>query len=55
MAHALADSCVSELQLDEWLEPLREVCALMAVSVLREPNGNPLAWRIEASRASARN
>jgi SAM-dependent methyltransferase len=55
MAHALADCCVSEPQLDEWLGPLRVVCALMAVSVLREPNGNPLAWRIEASRASARN
>ncbi len=55
MAHALAQSCVSEAQLDEWLEPLRAVCALMAVAVLCEPSGTPVAWRIDASREHARN
>jgi SAM-dependent methyltransferase len=54
MAHALAESCVTEAGLDAWLEPLRVVCALMAVSVVREPDGAPIAWKIEASRASAR-
>jgi len=55
MAHALAESCVTEAGLDRWLEPLRAVCALMAVSVVREPGGAPIAWKIEASRAPARN
>ena len=48
MAHALAESCVSEASLDQWLEPLRAVCALMAVSIVREPQGVPIAWKIEA-------
>jgi hypothetical protein len=54
VVRVLVDSCVSEARLDDWLEPLRVVCELMAVSILREPNGNPIAWKIEASRGSAR-
>jgi hypothetical protein len=53
VAHALAGCCVSEPQLDSWLAPLRVIGASIPVSVLREPNGNPIAWKIQATRASA--
>jgi len=53
--HALAESCVTEVQIDQWLDPLRAVCTLMAVSVMRGPDGAPIAWKIAGSRASQGN
>lgn len=54
VVQALIESCVAEAQLDQWLEPLRVVCAVPTVSVLREPDGKPIAWRIEGSRVEPR-
>lgn len=39
--------CVASSQLDDWLEPLCSVCELAPISILREPNGKPIAWKIE--------
>lgn len=47
---ALRASCIAPDQLDDWLGPLREGCALEPVSVLREPDGAPIAWRIAGVR-----
>lgn len=46
----LSACCVTESRLDEWLEPLRSACQLLPVSVLRESNGDPIAWSIEGLR-----
>jgi SAM-dependent methyltransferase len=50
VVEALAASCVSEERLDQWLEPLHGVCELTAVSVLRDSDGRPIAWKIEGAR-----
>ncbi|HEY6123246.1 MAG TPA: class I SAM-dependent methyltransferase [Steroidobacteraceae bacterium] len=47
VSEALCECCVPALRLDEWLEPLRATCRLLPVSVLREPNGAAIAWKIE--------
>jgi len=53
LADALNSSCVSAPELDEWLAPLRGICELAPVSVLREQNGEPIAWKIEGTRRIA--
>jgi hypothetical protein len=47
LADALNACCVGPEELDEWLAPLRGSCELLPVSVLREANGEAIAWRIE--------
>ena len=47
---SLTSCCVAPSRIGEWLEPLRAVCALLPVSVLREANGDPIAWSIEGVR-----
>ncbi len=46
---ALDSCCVDPEELDGWLGPLRQFCTVSAVSVLRKPNGDPIAWRIEGA------
>jgi len=53
LADSLNSSCVASPELDEWLAPLRGICELAPVSVLREPNGEPIAWKIEGTRRIA--
>lgn len=50
LAQALLVACVTPDDLDRWTAPLRDGCALTDVSILREPSGAPLAWRIEGVR-----
>jgi len=50
LAESLRARCVAPAQLDEWLAPLRRHCELRSVSVLREADGTPIAWRIEGVR-----
>lgn len=50
LAKALIACCVSPAVLDQWTAPLRATCALAPISVLADPNGAPLAWRIEGVR-----
>jgi hypothetical protein len=52
VSETLSQCCVPEALLDEWLEPLGSACRLLPVSVLREANGDPIAWRVEGVRAS---
>ena len=52
LAESLRTCCVAPSQVAEWSGPLRAVCHLAPVSVLREPNGDPIAWRVEGVRAS---
>jgi SAM-dependent methyltransferase len=53
LASSLNANCVAPAEINEWLGALRDVCVLMPVAVLREPNGDPIAWKIEGSRAAA--
>jgi SAM-dependent methyltransferase len=50
LAQSLSARCVAPVQLDEWLAPLRRLCELRQVSVLREADGTPIAWRIDGVR-----
>lgn len=47
---ALDGCCVAPEELDGWLGPLRQVCAVTSTSVLRKPNGVPIAWCIGGTR-----
>jgi len=49
---SLDERCVAPARLDEWLHPLQRLCELEPVGVLREPDGTPIAWRIEGVRAA---
>ena len=49
---ALDACCVAPEELEGWLGPLRQFCAVTSVSILRKPNGDPIAWRIEGTRLS---
>ena len=42
--------CVAAAHIDEWLAPLRLACELEPVAVLREPNGDPIAWKADGVR-----
>jgi len=48
---ALDACCVDPEELDGWLGPLRQFCAVTSVSTLRKPNGIPIAWRIAIALA----
>jgi SAM-dependent methyltransferase len=50
LALSLDNCCVAAARLEEWLLPLRNVCDIGEVGVVREPDGQPVAWRIEGSR-----
>jgi hypothetical protein len=47
---AIDGCCIDPEELDGWLGPLRQFCAVTTASILRKPNGDPIAWRIEGSR-----
>ena len=49
---ALDACCVAPEELDGWLGPLRQFCAVTSVSILRKPNGDTIAWRIDGTRMS---
>lgn len=49
LSEALQACCVAREDLDNWLRPLREVCGSVSTSVLREPNRDPIAWKIEGA------
>jgi hypothetical protein len=36
-----------------WLGPLRQVCVVASTSILRKPNGVPIAWCIEGTKRPA--
>jgi ubiquinone/menaquinone biosynthesis C-methylase UbiE len=47
LAESLNSCCVCPEELNDWLVPLRASFELQPVSVLREPNGGAIAWKIE--------
>ena len=53
LAAALDLCCVAEADIEQWLEPLRRVCGLQSIAVLREPNGIPIAWGISGLHAKS--
>jgi len=50
LAESLDSHCVAPARLEQWLEPLRGLCELQPVAVLREPDGAPIAWRVQGVR-----
>jgi SAM-dependent methyltransferase len=44
---SLLSCCVAEPQLEEWLDPLRAIGEWMPATVIRESNGDPVAWKVE--------
>lgn len=50
VSDSLNACCVAPAQIDAWLAPLRRVCELDPVGVLREPNDVPIAWRAGGAR-----
>jgi ubiquinone/menaquinone biosynthesis C-methylase UbiE len=50
LAEALNACCVSRQRLEAWLEPLRAVSGVTSVSILRERDGSPVAWKIDGLR-----
>ena len=47
LTECLNECCVGPEELDDWLGPLRGVCELAPPNLLLEPNGTPVAWKIE--------
>jgi SAM-dependent methyltransferase len=43
---ALDSCCVAPEEIDGWLGPLRQFCAVADVSVVRKANGQPIAWQV---------
>ena len=52
MSDSLNACCVMPSQIEEWAEPLRTACELQPITILREPNGTPIAWCTEGYRDS---
>lgn len=50
---AMDSCCVAGEELEGWLGPLRQSCAIASTSVLRKPNGASIAWRIDGTRHPA--
>ena len=48
---AAQDCCVAPEEVDGWLEPLRAVGPMHPVSIVREPDGTPVAWCAGAVRS----
>jgi SAM-dependent methyltransferase len=46
IAEALQACCLPAGDFELWSRPLRGVCAALDAAVLREPGGQPIAWRI---------
>jgi ubiquinone/menaquinone biosynthesis C-methylase UbiE len=42
--------CVDPSRIDAWVEPLRTACNLLPITILREPDGTPIAWCAEGAR-----
>jgi ubiquinone/menaquinone biosynthesis C-methylase UbiE len=51
LSEALQACCVGAANLDDWLAPLRRLCEVKSVTVLRAGNGDPIAWQIGGSRS----
>ena len=54
MAESLDACCVAPAQIDGWVEPLRELCELKPITILREGDGTPIAWCAEGTRGRSR-
>lgn len=54
MSESLDACCVAPSQIDRWAGPLREVCDLKPITVLREADGTPIAWCAEGNGAPPR-
>jgi hypothetical protein len=52
LAESLQLACVTEAGLARWLEPLHAGFRIQVPVQLREPDGRPIAWRIEGFRMS---
>jgi ubiquinone/menaquinone biosynthesis C-methylase UbiE len=50
MLEALDACCVSADGLGQWLAPLRQFSEVTSALVVREQNGDPIAWRIDGVR-----
>jgi SAM-dependent methyltransferase len=50
---ALDSCCVAPEELDGWLGPLQQTFSIASASILRKPNGTPIAWRIEGTKRPA--
>ena len=50
LAKALNVSCVAPAEMDAWVQPLRDAHAIHSISVLPDPHGDPIAWRIDGAR-----
>lgn len=53
LSECLNECCVAPEEIGEWLAPLRNVCRLAPVDIVREPGGAPIAWRIEGAAVDA--
>jgi len=47
VSDSLNGCCVAPSQVEDWAEPLRAVCDLLPITILREPDGTPIAWCTE--------
>jgi SAM-dependent methyltransferase len=50
VSESLAACCVAPSQIDDWAEPLREVCDLLPITILQEADGTPIAWCATGAR-----
>jgi SAM-dependent methyltransferase len=53
MSDSLNACCVAPSQLDAWATPLRAACDLQPITILREPDGTPIAWCTEGFAAGS--
>jgi SAM-dependent methyltransferase len=49
---ALDSCCVAPEEIDGWLGPLRQFCAVTRVSVVRKPGGQSIAWQVGGLRCA---
>lgn len=52
VSDSLNGCCVAPAQIDDWAEPLRAVCDLLPITILREGDGTPIAWCAQGKRES---
>jgi ubiquinone/menaquinone biosynthesis C-methylase UbiE len=52
MSDSLNACCVAPAQIESWSDPLREVCEMQPITILREANGTPIAWCAAGFRSS---
>jgi SAM-dependent methyltransferase len=53
LAGSLDACCLAAPAIEEWVGPLRDVCELRPIAVLREPNGDPIAWSVTGVRSKS--